>query len=230
MSCCAIRNGSKRSRLRENWTGCCSPTSISKGLAAFLDGAPPAALSLATFRRKSIFRILLRDVLGFATVAETAEELSNLADGILETAYLWLRGDLAQRYGDPSPAGFAVIAMGKHGGCELNYSSDIDLMFVYAANGETTGANRISNKEFYKKLGTQLTALLSTHTAAGLCYRVDLRLRPEGSGGEVCISLDGARAYYRTRARDWEFRCSSRRALPPAIAIRAASFWSLSSR
>src|SRR5260370_16149477 len=100
----------------------------------------------------------------------------------------------------------SVIALGKLGGRELNYSSDIDLMFVYTANGERDGEHRISNKEFYKKVANQYTQLLSTYTAEGLCYRVDLRLRPDGSLGEVCLSLDGARTYYQTRARDWELQ------------------------
>ena len=100
----------------------------------------------------------------------------------------------------------SVIALGKLGGRELNYSSDIDLMFVYAANGETDGEHPISNKEFYKKVANQYTELLSTYTAEGLCYRMDLRLRPDGSLGEICISLDGAKSYYQTRARDWELQ------------------------
>src|SRR5258708_5883057 len=89
---------------------------------------------------------------------------------------------------------------------ELNYSSDIDLLFIYEGNGETDGPNPISNKEFYKKVANQYTELLSTYPAEGLCYRMDLRLRPDGSLGEVCISLDGAKQYYRTRARDWELQ------------------------
>src|SRR5580700_110920 len=92
------------------------------------------------------------------------------------------------------------------GGVELNYSSDIDLMFLYSANGETAGPSRITNKEFFKRAANQLTAMLSTYTAEGLCYRVDLRLRPDGSLGEACISLDGARHYYGSRARDWELQ------------------------
>ena len=100
----------------------------------------------------------------------------------------------------------SVIALGKLGGRELNYSSDVDLMFVYKANGETDGAHPISNKEFYKKVANQYTELLSTYTAEGLCYRVDLRLRPDGRLGEVCISLDGAKSYYQTRGRDWELQ------------------------
>jgi glutamate-ammonia-ligase adenylyltransferase len=173
------------------------------------------ALLLALFRRQHILRILLRDVHGFATLPEITEELSNLADAILEVSYQRIRSELIARYGTPCyhgpdgevrECGLAVIALGKLGGQELNYSSDVDLMFIYSANGETDGPHRISNKEFYKKVANQYTQLLSTYTAEGLCYRVDLRLRPDGSLGEVCLSLDGARTYYQTRARDWELQ------------------------
>jgi glutamate-ammonia-ligase adenylyltransferase len=175
----------------------------------------PLAFSLALYRRQQILRILLRDVLGLSSVSETTEELSNLADAILHISYKRIRAVLAARHGTPRyiddngearECGMSVIALGKLGGRELNYSSDIDLMFVYAANGETDGEHPISNKEFYKKVANQYTELLSTYTAEGLCYRVDLRLRPDGSLGEVCISLDGAKSYYQTRARDWELQ------------------------
>jgi len=96
--------------------------------------------------------------------------------------------------------------LGKLGGEELNYSSDIDLMFLYSANGATDGATSLTNKEFFKRAANELTALLSAYTPEGMCYRVDLRLRPEGSLGEVCISLEGARQYYESRARDWELQ------------------------
>jgi glutamate-ammonia-ligase adenylyltransferase len=149
-------------------------------------------------------------VLGLGTLPEITAELSGLADAILETACERIQSDLISRFGAPrSPSGearFAVIALGKLGGVELNYSSDIDLMFLYSANGETGGPVRITNKEFFKRAANQLTALLSTYTQEGMCYRVDLRLRPEGSLGEVCISLEGARQYYELRARDWELQ------------------------
>jgi len=118
--------------------------------------------------------------------------------------------DLRMRHGRPSDRGFSILSLGKLGGNELNYSSDIDLLFVYDASGETAGPKRITNKEFYQKLSNQLTDLLSTYTAAGLSYRVDLRLRPDGRLGEVCISLDGARNYYASARGIGNCRCSSR--------------------
>jgi [glutamine synthetase] adenylyltransferase / [glutamine synthetase]-adenylyl-L-tyrosine phosphorylase len=165
----------------------------------------PDALSLAVFRRRELLRILLRDVLGHATLSEITEELSNLADAILHVAYQRIHEELVRRHGTPH-CGFSVIALGKLGGRELNYSSDIDLMFIYGSNGETDGAHPISNKEFFKKVANLYTDLLSTYTAEGMCYRVDLRLRPDGRLGEVCLSLDGAKAYYAERARDWELQ------------------------
>jgi glutamate-ammonia-ligase adenylyltransferase len=170
----------------------------------------PNPLDLAKFRRRQLLRIVLRDVLGFGTLPEITAELSALADAIVGSALDRIHQDLVSRFGRPKSGGadahFAVIALGKLGGLELNYSSDIDLMFLYSENGETDGESRITNKEFFKRVANQLTALLSTYTAEGLCYRVDLRLRPDGSLGEVCISLDGARQYYSARARDWELQ------------------------
>src|SRR5439155_5658495 len=171
--------------------------------------ALPTAVELARFRRRQLLRILLRDVLGFATLSSVTEELSNLADAILDVAYRGVRAEFVARHGEPrlsdgGPCGFSVIALGKLGGKELNYSSDIDLMFVYGGNGETDGPARVTNKEFYKKVANQYIALLSTYTADGQCYRVDLRLRPDGALGEICISQDGAQTYYAERARDWE--------------------------
>ncbi len=168
------------------------------------------ALRLALFRRKELARIVMRDGLGLASIPEVTEEISNLADAILDHALRAVTEDLRPRYGVPMSNGeaalFSVVALGKLGGRELNYSSDIDLMFLYSENGETTGPHVIANREFFKKVANQLTNLLSTYTAAGVCYRVDLRLRPEGSLGEVCVSLQGAKDYYAKRARDWELQ------------------------
>ena len=171
-------------------------------------GVPPA-VDLARFRRRQLLRVMLRDVLGAASLSEVTGELSNLADAILNLAYRRIREDFVARHGEPrlqngEPCGFSVISLGKLGGGELNYSSDIDLMFVYGGAGETDGPQPVSNKEFYKKVANEYTLLLSTYTAEGQCYRVDLRLRPDGALGEICISEEGARRYYSERARDWE--------------------------
>ena len=178
-------------------------------------GAEPMALELSRFRRRSLLRIMLRDVLGLGSLSDVVEELSNLSDAILEVAYRTIREEVAARHGLPRridasgkkrECGFAVISLGKLGGKELNYSSDIDLMFVYGGAGETDGPEAVSNKEFFKKVANRYTEMLSTYTVEGMCYRVDLRLRPDGRLGEACISLDGARDYYQSRARDWELQ------------------------
>ena len=169
----------------------------------------PLAVELARFRRRQLLRIALRDVMGVAALSEVTEEISNLADAILNLTYRRIRAELVALHGEPrlddgSVCGFSVISLGKLGGKELNYSSDIDLMFVYGGNGETSGPARITNKEFCKKIANQYTALLTEYTTDGQCYRVDLRLRPDGTLGEICSSVDGACAYYAGRARDWE--------------------------
>ncbi len=189
-----------------------SAEELRERLGKFLDGKRADALPLATFRRKEILRILIRDVLGYATLAEVTEELTNLADSIVEAAYRGILAEFEEKYGVPrneagERVGFSVIALGKMGGEELNYSSDIDLLFLYGANGMTDSAvASITNKEFFKQVANELTRVLSTYTPEGLCYRVDLRLRPEGKLGEVCISSEGAKRYYGTRARDWELQ------------------------
>ncbi|HXA48931.1 MAG TPA: hypothetical protein VNV86_01435, partial [Candidatus Acidoferrum sp.] len=177
-------------------------------LAGFL-GEPVSAIDFARFRRRHLMRILLRDVLGIATLGDVTDELSHLADAILDVAYRHIRAGLVAQHGEPRlddgrSCGFSVISLGKLGGRELNYSSDIDLMFVYGGSGQTDGPHVLTNKEFYKKLANQYTQLLSSYTAEGQCYRVDLRLRPDGTLGEICISEEGAREYYSVRARDWE--------------------------
>jgi glutamate-ammonia-ligase adenylyltransferase len=176
---------------------------------AISPGIPPP-MEFARFRRRQTLRIMLRDVLDIATLPEITGELTTLADVIVDVAYDRIHDELVEHYGEPmadkSHSCFAVIALGKMGAEELNYSSDIDLMFLYSANGETAGPHRITNREFFKRAANQLTGLLSAYSGEGLCYRVDLRLRPDGSLGEVCIPLEGAKRYYAERARDWELQ------------------------
>ncbi len=180
-------------------------------LEEFLNGATPRALDLAMFRRRQLLRIVLRDVLRYADLSETAEDLSNLADAILNVTWRAVRRDLTRERGAPvnsagTTPGFSVIALGKLGGRELNYSSDIDLMFVHSGDGESTDDHSLTVKEFFKLAAGRMTELLSTYSPEGLCYRVDLRLRPDGKLGEICQSIESARQYYATRGRDWELQ------------------------
>ncbi len=173
-----------------------------------------AALVLARFRNMQLLRIGLRDLLGVAELGAVTLEISNLADALLEGAHDHVRAQLVRRFGRPLlRAGeadiegrFVVLALGKLGGRELNYSSDIDLMYLHTGDGLTAGPVSIPNHDFYQQLATRMTKLLSLMTAEGFSYRVDLRLRPEGAAGELVCSLDGAVAYYNSRARDWELQ------------------------
>ena len=173
-----------------------------------------AAAALARLRRAHILRIALRDLLGVATLAETILALSNLADAVLEGAHDFVHADLVRRFGRPLvQAGdthiegrFVALALGKLGGRELNYSSDIDLMYLHTGQGETAGPVKTTNHDFYRQLATRVTSLLNRMTPEGFAYRVDLRLRPEGTSGELVSPLEGALAYYNKRARDWELQ------------------------
>ncbi len=164
---------------------------LSRSLPA--DGIP-RPIDLAMFRRRQMLRIVLRDALRFADLSETTEDLSNLADAILNASWRAVRRELSLGDGELS-----IIALGKLGGRELNYSSDIDLMFIHAAGDSVSG-------ESFKIAANRITDMLSTYTPEGMCYRVDLRLRPDGRFGEVCHSLEGAKQYYASRGRDWELQ------------------------
>jgi len=175
---------------------------------------------LRAFRRQEMLRIGLRDLLGKADLQETVTELSDLAEVCLQKAYEWADGELRKRYGRPiitqedgtvQAAGFAVIAMGKLGGRELNFSSDVDLMYVYSADGETEGAaadgaasNRITNHQYFIKLGEKLSAAIGEKTGDGFVFRVDMRLRPEGQRGPLAQSLGGYEIYYESWGQTWE--------------------------
>jgi glutamate-ammonia-ligase adenylyltransferase len=166
---------------------------------------------LRRFKYRQLLRIASRDLLDDADLIVTTEELSHLADVCLAEA--WRAASCAARetYGPPLDAdgretGMAVIAMGKLGGRELNYSSDIDLMFVYGADGETAGGpgGRRPNGDYFARACRDLVDMIEAVTEEGYAFRVDLRLRPEGRMGPIVLSLDGYRAYYAARAELWE--------------------------
>jgi len=174
---------------------------------------------LRSFKRKEILRIGVRDLLREASVEEILMELSDLANVLIQKSYEICDRALRERYGAPSyrdrsgrlvRVGFTILAMGKLGGGELNFSSDVDLLYLYATrNGKTSGVrgdrdSRISNADYFRRLAQEVTAALNTMTGQGYVYRVDLRLRPEGEKGLIVQPLQGYRRYYATRGETWE--------------------------
>ena len=172
------------------------------------------AVQLARLKRQHMLRIAMRDLLGFAPLAETARDLSSLADALIQAAHDHIRQQLVRRFGRPLCdarngqiiCGFAVIALGKLGGAELNYSSDVDLMYIHTGDGNTHGPVVTTNQDFTVKLAKRLTNMLSVVTPEGFSYRIDLRLRPEGNAGELVYPISAATQYYFQRARDWELQ------------------------
>ncbi len=179
--------------------------------------------ALRRFRRRETLRIGLRDLLRLADVPETTTALTDLACVLIQAAYEIAEAGLHGQYGRPMhkdrqgrtvETGFAVIAMGKLGGGELNFSSDVDLIYVYATeNGATAPAVRtgakafpqgLSNEEYFERLAREVTKALADATQEGHVFRVDLRLRAEGTSGQLARSLDRYEQYYRTRGEQWE--------------------------
>jgi glutamate-ammonia-ligase adenylyltransferase len=171
----------------------------------------PRMNALRRFKYRHLLRIGARDLLGDADLSVTTEELARLADVCLGEACRMAEADAQARVGAPldaegRPTGLAVIGMGKLGGEELNYSSDIDLMFVYGADGTTAGGpeGRVANGEYFARVCRDIVAIIESVTEEGYVFRVDLRLRPEGRMGAVALSLEGFQAYHRERAELWE--------------------------
>ena len=157
---------------------------------------------LKRFQRREMLRVAARDLFGMlnrASLTTTTTQLSNLADTIVDRTLRIAAADAARRQG-PLPGRFAVIGMGKLGGNDLNYSSDIDLIYVYDASPEEAGQAHGR----YQKLGRRLTGLLSDHTGEGYLYRVDMRLRPMGQGGSLVYSLKQSRQYYESLGETFE--------------------------
>jgi glutamate-ammonia-ligase adenylyltransferase len=167
--------------------------------------------AIRRFKSRHLLRIGVRDLLGDADLTVTTEELSHVADACLAAAWRAAEAAVRVHYGAPldeagAETGMAVVGMGKLGGEELNYSSDIDLVFVYGADGRTAGgeAGRIDNAEYFDRVCRDIVGMIDTATDEGSVFRVDLRLRPEGRVGQMVLSLAGYRAYHAERAEPWE--------------------------
>ena len=164
------------------------------------------------FRKRKFLIITLKDILKLADLQSLMVDMSNLADVVLDESLLFIEPFIAQRYGSPGSNSLVVIGLGKLGAQELNYSSDVDIIFVYRDEGETAGMitvqgvtiNKITALEYYSKVVEDFTHFLSANTGDGFAYRIDLRLRPQGRHGSLALSLAGHEEYYESWGQLWE--------------------------
>ncbi len=185
-------------------------------LEAFLDqeghrdGAEALGTPLRGFRQREMLRIAWRDLAGLADLEETMADLSALADACIHQALIRLNADQCAALGRPEcdregQPGLVVVALGKLGARELNFSSDVDLVFAFPSRGQTAeGRRSVSHEEFFTRLARSLIQVLSTPTGDGFVFRVDTRLRPYGDSGPIAMSFDAMEDYYQRQGREWE--------------------------
>jgi glutamate-ammonia-ligase adenylyltransferase len=165
---------------------------------------------LRCFRQREMTRIMWRDIAGWAELMETTRDLSHLAEACIDVALAKLYTWQCEQAGTPlnrdgKPLKLVVVGMGKLGAWELNLSSDIDLIFTYAEEGEVQGPGRsLSHIEFFTRLGRKLITVLDQQTADGFVFRVDMRLRPFGESGALVTSFAAMENYYQIHGREWE--------------------------
>ncbi len=166
--------------------------------------------TLRDLRGQVMLRLIVRDLCALADLNEVTRTTTSLAEETLNFALTHLDAWMQQDYGIPmgsdsrEPQELLVIGMGKLGGGELNVSSDIDLVFVYPEEGETSGPRSISNHEYFDRLGRKLSAAIGAITENGYVFRVDMRLRPYGESGPLAMSLAMLENYFITQGREWE--------------------------
>lgn len=166
--------------------------------------------ALRKIRNREMVRIAFRDLSGWCALAETMNDLSALADACVEAAlavlYEWMVADYGTPLGpDGDPQRLVVIGFGKLGGRELNFSSDVDLMFAFPETGQTDREGRsLSNQEFFARLCHRLIDVIGKNMTEGFVFRVDARLRPYGDAGPIVMSFDALESYYHEQGREWE--------------------------
>jgi glutamate-ammonia-ligase adenylyltransferase len=185
-----------------------------QAMRAFVQQADPSderslAHVLRELRKRVLLNVIVRDLAGWADLAEVTSTVTALADVAIDAACGRIERWLAQPYGGPQGPGgnvqqLMVVGMGKLGGRELNVSSDIDLVFLYAEEGETRGPKPVSHSEFFTRVGRKLMAALGEITAGGFVFRVDMRLRPYGDSGPLACNLAMLESYFVTQGREWE--------------------------
>lgn len=174
-----------------------------------LDDETAVMEALRRFKRRETLRICYGDLVRGQRLEVVTRQISYLADAIVEAALRYTRRKLEEKRGratrpDGQPARFVVLGMGKLGGEELNYSSDIDLVLLYDVDGDVLPSRRMTNGEFFDRLARDTFKLLTDNTPLGQAYRVDLRLRPEGQRGPLVLGLEAAYQYYDVLGRTWE--------------------------
>jgi glutamate-ammonia-ligase adenylyltransferase len=168
-----------------------------------------ALFLLRAWRRREMVRIAWCDIAGTAAVVETLRAVSDLADATIRAAVASAERHLLPIFGKPQRSNsalspFIVLGMGKLGGRELNFSSDIDLVFLFIEAGETSGPRVLDNEEYFNRLGREVIRLLDARNADGFVFRVDMRLRPFGESGPLVVSLASLEDYLQQHGRDWE--------------------------
>ncbi|MFZ3072560.1 MAG: bifunctional [glutamate--ammonia ligase]-adenylyl-L-tyrosine phosphorylase/[glutamate--ammonia-ligase] adenylyltransferase, partial [Thermodesulfobacteriota bacterium] len=173
--------------------------------------------NMRRYKKQELFRIGTKDLLGELSSEDVSTQISSLAGASLETAYGMATKELVAKYGTPGDERFIVLGLGKLGGGELIYGSDLDIIFVYAENPgfpETSGPKVVSNHEFYAHAAQKMISILSLRTNEGFLFNVDARLRPSGSSGPLVVSKAALLDYQREKASVWE-----RQALTRASAV-----------
>lgn len=164
---------------------------------------------LRQFRHLQMVRIAARDLLGMQSIERSVVQVSDLAESIISCTLKWLQASLQGRYGvamsAEGPQQLLVLGMGKLGGGELNFSSDIDLIFCYAAPGNTEqGTKSLEHQQYFTRLGQKLIGALNQQTVDGQVFRVDMRLRPFGDSGPLVCHFGALEDYYQDQGREWE--------------------------
>ncbi|MDQ3038649.1 MAG: bifunctional [glutamate--ammonia ligase]-adenylyl-L-tyrosine phosphorylase/[glutamate--ammonia-ligase] adenylyltransferase [Pseudomonadota bacterium] len=180
---------------------------------------------LRRYRQAESTRLVWRDVIAGDPVGSILAGSTELAETCLRIGLEALEAEFSQRSGvvralDGSPQRLIVFGLGKLGGGELNFSSDVDLVYAYEHDGESDGARALAASDYFARLGQQLAKLLDEVTADGFCHRVDLRLRPFGNAGRVALSFAAMEQYFQREGRDWE-RYAWQKARPVAGDIEA---------
>ncbi len=193
-----------------------SPVESQAGLSPGMVRMPQACreqawlmTKLRHLRRREMVRIAWRDLAGWAELSETLTDLSHLADACIQYALDFLYREACELRGTPlladgTPQQIVVLGMGKLGAYELNYSSDIDLIFAYAEDGVLPDRKETTYGEFFTRLCRNLVKVLDESTVDGFVFRTDIRLRPYGDSGPIIMTFDGMENYYQTQAREWE--------------------------